>query len=83
MEEIVKEYLEHEYDRALLQHPEEWSESMEECLPLIVQEVGELAAEINNGNEFGAMEEAAHVAVTCIRFVEMLAKRNSLENLKW
>lgn len=83
MEPIVKEYIEHQYDRALLKHPEAWSESMEECLPIIIQELGELAAEVNDGNEYGAMEEAAHVAVTCIRFIEMLAARNRLENLKW
>lgn len=59
MEKIVKEYLEHQYDRALLQHPEEWPESMDECFPTIIQEVGELAAEVHDGNEFGAMEEAA------------------------
>lgn len=83
MELIVKEFIEHQYDRALLKHPEAWSESMDECLPVIVEEVGELACEILNGDEYGAMEEAAHVAVTCIRFIEMLASRNSLYNLKW
>lgn len=83
MEAIVKQYIQHEYDRAILQHPEEWPGNMSLCLPTIIQEVGELAAEIANENDYGAMEEAAHVAVTCIRLIEMLEKRNSLVNLKW
>lgn len=83
MEPIVKGYLDNQYNRALCQHPDSWPIEMEACLPIIVQEVGELAAEVMAGNEYGAMEEAAHVAVTCIRFIEMLAARNELEHLKW
>jgi NTP pyrophosphatase (non-canonical NTP hydrolase) len=44
-------------------------------LSIIVEEVGELAESINDvEDKYRQIEEAAHVAVTAIRFIEELLK---------
>lgn len=47
-----------------------------EALSIIMEEVGELAAAINDKeSKMRQIEEAAHVAVTAIRFIEGQIKR--------
>ena len=63
-----------EYFKAKEKHPEYPSNSAE-ALCIIAEELGELAQAIND-NEIveRQIEEAAHVAVTAIRFIEELVK---------
>lgn len=59
-----------ELEKAGNKHPE-FAKSAEKGLSLITEELGELAAAINDGeSKFRQIEEAAHVAVTAIRFIE-------------
>ena len=64
-----------EYDKAVQKHPEFPGWSCAVCI--IAEELGELAKEYNDGNLTGerrsrALTEAAHVAVTAIRTIQML-----------
>lgn len=60
--------------KAKEKHPE-FPDNHAEALCIITEEVGELAEAINDGDRVDHLrEEAAHVAVTSIRFLEMLEK---------
>lgn len=60
--------------RAKEKHPE-FPENPAEALCIISEELGELAEAINDKQSNERMrEEAAHVAVTAIRFLEMLER---------
>lgn len=59
-----------ELGRAKAKHPE-FPQWVSDRLSIIAEELGELAAAINDGeNKERQIEEAAHVAVTAIRFIE-------------
>lgn len=59
-----------EYNKAKNKHPE-FPENPAEALCIITEELGELAQAINDKEEKTRLiEEAAHVAVTAIRFIE-------------
>ena len=61
--------------RAKEKHPE-FPENHAEALCIITEELGELAEAINDGDSVEHLrEEAAHVAVTAIRFLEMLESK--------
>lgn len=63
-----------EYDAAKKKHPE-FAEDPKHGLSIIMEELGELAKEINDSDEGWkdrAITEAAHVAVTAIRMMEKL-----------
>lgn len=63
-----------EYDAAKKKHPE-FAEDPKHGLSIIMEELGELAKEINDsesGWKERAITEAAHVAVTAIRMMEKL-----------
>jgi NTP pyrophosphatase (non-canonical NTP hydrolase) len=63
-----------EYAKAKAKHPE-FPENLAEAHCIISEELGELAEAINDKQDNERMrEEAAHVAVTAIRFLEMLEK---------
>ena len=63
-----------EYAKAKSKHPE-FPDNPAEALCIITEEVGELAEAINDGDSVDHLrEEAAHVAVTAIRFLEMLKR---------
>lgn len=71
----VMPLLRREYDKAVAKHPEFPGWSCAVCI--IAEELGELAEEYNDGNLTGerrsrALVEAAHVAVTAIRTMQML-----------
>lgn len=58
-----------ELGRAKMKHPEFPRDA--DGLSIIAEELGELAASINDGeSKSRQIEEAAHVAVTAIRFIE-------------
>lgn len=60
--------------KAKEKHPE-FPDNPAEALCIITEEVGELAEAINDGDSvYHLREEAAHVAVTAIRFLEVLEK---------
>ena len=64
-----------EYDKAVTKHPE--FPSGQAAVSIIAEEMGELAKEFNDGLVTGesrsrALIEAAHVAVTAIRTIQML-----------
>ena len=60
--------------KAKEKHPE-FPDNPAEALSIITEELGELAEAINDKQSKECMrEEAAHVAVTAIRFLEMLDK---------
>lgn len=63
--------------KARKKHPY-FPEDPSEALSIIMEEVGELAAAINDHESDERMvEEAAHVAVTAFRFIEnILGKKN-------
>ena len=69
--------LRREYDAAVAKHPS-FPGNAPEAVCLITEELGELAQEINDifecvpGAQERALIEAAHVAVTAIRTMEML-----------
>ncbi len=56
-----------EYVKAITKHPE-FCSTKEQALALIAEELGELAKAILEGAN--DIEEAAHVAVTAIRYIE-------------
>lgn len=59
-----------EYDKAKRKHPE-FPNNPAEALCIIMEELGELAQAINDKEPSERqIEEAAHVAVTAIRFIE-------------
>lgn len=59
-----------EYNKAKNKHPY-FPENPAEALCIIAEELGELAQAINDKEEKTRLiEEAAHVAVTAIRFIE-------------
>ena len=59
-----------ELEKAKSKHPK-FPYRYADRLSIIMEEVGELAAAINDGeNKKRLIEEAAHVAVTAIRFIE-------------
>lgn len=61
--------------KAKEKHPE-FSDNPAEALSIITEEVGELAEAINDKQGKERMkEEAAHVAVTAIRFIEEILKK--------
>jgi NTP pyrophosphatase (non-canonical NTP hydrolase) len=63
-----------EMTKAKVKHPE-FPDNPAEALCIITEEVGELAQAINDGDGVDHLrEEAAHVAVTAIRFLEMTEK---------
>lgn len=67
---IAIEIVARELGRAKAKHPEfpQWNSAR---LSIIAEELGELAAAINDGEcKDRQIEEAAHVAVTAIRFIE-------------
>ena len=77
--------LRREYDKAVQKHPE-FTRIGANAVCIIAEELGELAKEINDGApgcKQRAIIEAAHVAVTAIRTMEMLQphceKTNRLE----
>lgn len=63
-----------EYDKAVTKHPK--FPHGQGAISIIAEELGELAKEMNDGRLIGwrkrALIEAAHVAVTAIRTMEML-----------
>ena len=60
--------------KAKAKHPE-FPENPAEAFCIISEELGELAEAINDGDSVDHLrEEAAHVAVTAIRFLERLEK---------
>ena len=68
--------LRREYDKAVAKHPV-FARNSAEAACLIAEELGELAKEINDKAANGewrdrALIEAAHVAVTAIRTIQML-----------
>lgn len=63
-----------ELGRAKAKHPD-FTKFTHSRLCLIAEELGELAAAINDGEcKERKIEEAAHVAVTAIRFIEEILK---------
>jgi NTP pyrophosphatase (non-canonical NTP hydrolase) len=63
-----------EYFKAKDKHPV-FPDNPAEALGIITEELGELAQAINDGeSKDRQIEEAAHVAVTAIRFIEQAAK---------
>lgn len=67
--------LRREYDKAVAKHPEFPAGDSAVCV--ITEELGELAKEVNDKAANGewrkrALTEAAHVAVTAIRTIQML-----------
>ena len=61
--------------RAKEKHPE-FAENHAEALCIITEELGELAEAINDKQSIDHLrEEAAHVAVTAIRFLESLVTK--------
>ena len=77
--------LRREYDLAVAKHPEfAWNHMR--AVSIITEELGELAKELNDyyispGAEDRAMIEAAHVAVTAIRTMQMLSKERKNERI--
>jgi transcriptional regulator NrdR family protein len=70
VESAALEIVARELGRAKTKHPEfpQWNSDR---LSIIAEELGELAAAINDGeSKDRQIEEAAHVAVTAIRFIE-------------
>ena len=64
-----------ELEKAIAKHPE--FPDGPTGLSLIMEEVGELAQAINDGDcTEHQLEEAAHIAVTAIRFIEELIKND-------
>ena len=64
-----------EYDKAVKKHPE--FQAGAEAVCIIAEEIGELAKEVNDRHKVPdwrdhAITEAAHVAVTAIRTIQML-----------
>jgi NTP pyrophosphatase (non-canonical NTP hydrolase) len=73
-EHIALELVAIELGKAKAKHPE-FPDNPAEALSIITEEVGELAEAINDKQSKERMrEEAAHVAVTAIRFIEGLEK---------
>lgn len=71
-EHIALELVAIELGKAKAKHPE-FPDNPAEALCIITEEVGELAEAINDKQGKERMkEEAAHVAVTAIRFIEGL-----------
>lgn len=68
----IKELIETELKRAKELHPE-WTGSRADQLAVIMEEVGELAKAIQEGTN--DIEEAAHVVVTAIRYIEIFSKK--------
>ena len=63
-----------ELTKAKVKHPE-FPDNPAEALCIISEELGELAEAINDKESIERLkEEAAHVAVTAIRFLEMMEK---------
>jgi NTP pyrophosphatase (non-canonical NTP hydrolase) len=63
-----------EYFKAKDKHPM-FPDNPAEALSIITEELGELAQAINDGeSKDRQIEEAAHVAVTAIRFIEQAVK---------
>ena len=65
-----------EYDKAVKKHPH-FARNSTEAVCVIAEELGELAKEVNDKAANGewrkrAITEAAHVAVTAIRTIQML-----------
>lgn len=65
-----------EYDKAIQKHPV-FARTRQEVVSIIAEELGELAMEMNDfeccpGWVDRAITEAAHVAVTAIRTIQML-----------
>lgn len=77
--------LRREYELAVAKHPEfAWNHMR--AVSIITEELGELAKELNDyyispGAEDRAMIEAAHVAVTAIRTMQMLSKERKNERI--
>lgn len=77
--------LRREYELAVEKHPEfAWNHMR--AVSIITEELGELAKELNDyyispGAEDRAMIEAAHVAVTAIRTMQMLSKERKNERI--
>lgn len=70
----IREYIDWQLTKAKVKHPE-FPDNPTEALCIITEELGELAEAINDKQSKERMrEEAAHVAVTAIRFLEMLEK---------
>ena len=68
--------LRREYDKAVAKH-QQFARNSAEAVCVIAEELGELAKEVNDKAANGewrdrALIEAAHVAVTAIRTMEML-----------
>lgn len=69
----AQEFVDFEIKKAKAKHP--FFPCGSSGLSIIVEEVGELAAAINDiEDKYRQIEEAAHVAVTAIRFIEELLK---------
>lgn len=68
----TREYIDWQMTKAKAKHPE-FPDNPAEALCIITEEVGELAEAINDRDCIEhQIEEAAHVAVTAIRFIEGL-----------
>lgn len=68
--------LRREYDKAVAKHPH-FARNSTEAVCVIAEELGELAKDVNDKAANGewrkrALTEAAHVAVTAIRTIQML-----------
>ena len=69
----AQEFVDFEIKKAKAKHP--FFPCGSSGLSIIVEEVGELAAAINDfEDKYRQIEEAAHVAVTAIRFIDELLK---------
>lgn len=74
-----------EYAKACEKHPD-FAWSYTHALSIITEELGELAKEINDdcvpGAKERALTEAAHVAVTAIRTMQMLMKGIEVDDVR-
>ena len=71
---VTEKYIREQLARARRIHPE-FPENPAEALCIISEELGELAQAINDTESKERLkEEASHVAVTAIRFIEELEK---------
>jgi NTP pyrophosphatase (non-canonical NTP hydrolase) len=70
----MNKYVLEQLEKAKAKHPI-FPSNPSEGLSIIAEELGELAEAINDGDSIDHLrEEAAHVAVTAIRFIEGLEK---------
>ena len=69
---IALKYVADEMTKAKAKHPH--FPLMGDGVSIIAEELGELAQAVNDGENKQIITEAAHVAVTAIRFIEEMLK---------